>query len=119
MFASGAKLVKMSNGTTKLVLPDGCCNIRFQTGDMKRLMTIDGKQQTIYFYHEAGTLFTQLSLKKDGVLKVYRFENGQFEKHFEDGRKVVYYPDGTVKYIYVDGREKAIFTDGSVEVFQK
>ena len=56
-YASGAKLIKFQNGTTKLVSQTGFTNIRFENGDLKR---INQDKTVVYFYFDVGTLFTQL-----------------------------------------------------------
>ncbi|KAH0570548.1 T-complex protein-10 [Spironucleus salmonicida] len=112
-YKSGAKRFIFKNGTEKIVLPDGITDIQFDNGDIKRVEPSTSGQISIYFYADVGTLFTQLQTTQ-GMVKVYRFQNDQMEKHFEDGRKIVYYPDGTMKYVYTDGTEKAVFPDGEV-----
>ena len=96
-------------------MPDGTADVRFDNGDLKRVCD----NTTIYYYSDVGTLFTQMLDKTAQIVKIYRFANGQVERHFADGRKVVRYQDGTIKYVYADGSERAIFPDGEVAYERK
>lgn len=102
-YAGGARVLQFGNGTTKLLLPGGQTDIRFDNGDLKR---VDG-EVVVYYYSEVGTLFTQLP----DDIRVYRFGNGQLERHSPDGAKTVLYPDGTVKRVGADGREAVEFRE--------
>jgi centromere protein J len=46
-------------------------------------------------------------------IKIYKFKNGQIEKHFPDGTKLIIFNDDTEKYIYNDGSEETYFSDGN------
>jgi len=35
-------------------------------------------------------------------MQVFKFENGQIEKHYKEGYKQIIFPDGTHKMIYED-----------------
>ena len=38
--------------------------------------------------------------------QIFKFDNGQIEKHYSDGSKQISFPDGTKKYIYPNGYEE-------------
>jgi centromere protein J len=48
-------------------------------------------------------------------LQVFKFDNGQIEKHFKDSSKQIIFPDGTLKYILPNGYEETYFADGSMQ----
>ena len=68
-------------------------------------------QKSIYYYNDAKTIQTTYP---DG-LQVFKFSNGQIEKHFIDGSKQITFPDGSLRYILNDGYEETYFVDGSVQ----
>ena len=39
-------------------------------------------------------------------MQVFKFENGQIEKHFIDGMKQIIYPNGVITKIFPDGKEE-------------
>ena len=59
----------------------------------------------IYFFNDSKTI--QTTLPQEG-LQVFKFSNGQIEKHFENGTKHIAFPDGTLKLINQDGEEYSI-----------
>jgi centromere protein J len=65
----------------------------------------------VYFFAEAET--TQTSLP-DGM-QIFKFSNGQIEKHHKEGLKEIKFPDGTIKCIFPNGEEESIFTDGTIQ----
>ena len=66
-------MIKMNNGTTKLILADGTIDIRFDNGDLKRVKG----DVTVYYYNDVETLFTSTPvLGENGLVKIYRFGNG-------------------------------------------
>ena len=48
-------------------------------------------------------------------MEIYKFENGQVEKHYPDGTKQILFNDGSERYIYNDGYEETYFSDGNVQ----
>ena len=56
----------------------------------------------IYYFHEAKTVQTTYS---NGI-QVFKFRNGQIEKHFPDKTKQIIFPDGTQKFIKSKGFEE-------------
>lgn len=48
-------------------------------------------------------------------MNVFRFGNGQIEKHYPDQTKEIYFTDGTVKCIFADGEEESVFPDGTIQ----
>ena len=41
-------------------------------------------------------------------MQVFKFENGQIEKHFIDGMKEIIFPDGFIKKIYPERKKESI-----------
>lgn len=116
--STGVKLSTFKNGTTRITIPSlGITNTKLPNGDLKHLRK-DGI--SVYFYSEAGTLFTSIPVAminpsaatEAEVIKVYRFKSGQVEKHYVDGCKEVYYLNGSKKYVAADGTERAVLPDG-------
>ncbi len=56
----------------------------------------NGKQ--IYFFSDAKTIQTTFP----DNLQVFKFENGQIEKHYGEGCKQIIFPDGTQKVLFED-----------------
>lgn len=69
----------------------------------------------MYYFSETKTTQTT---ETSGV-NVFKFSNGQLEKHYPDGTKEINFPDGTVKCIFADGEEESVFPDGSIHTVEK
>ena len=80
--------------------------IYYPNGDIKQIFS-DGKIS--YKYKDKKMVKTTLN---NGI-KIYKFKNGQIEKHFPDGTKLIIFNDDTEKYIYNDGSEETYFSDGN------
>jgi centromere protein J len=106
--SGGKKEIQYSNGIKKEVYPDGYSIVYFNNKDIKQSFP-DGR--TVYHYSEAKTIQTTFP---DG-LQLFKFANGQIEKHFPDGSKEISFQDGTVKCVYPDGQEESVFPDGTVQ----
>ena len=104
----GKKELVYSNGIKKEVYPDGYSIVYFNNKDIKQCFP-DGR--IVYHYAEAKTVQTTFP---DG-LQLFKFSNGQIEKHFPDGSKEISFQDGTVKCVYPDGQEESVFPDGTVQ----
>jgi centromere protein J len=48
-------------------------------------------------------------------LQVFKFDNGQIEKHYSDGKKQIIFPDKTLKFISKEGEEETYFVDGTIQ----
>lgn len=116
--STGSRLVEYANSRTKLVLPDGCINVKLENGDLNQILP-DGRN--VYLFAEVGTMCTTVPCRMYGsqayrgdkdAVKVYRFGNGQVEHHLPDGQKEVFYPDGVVKYVDAAGRERTVRPGG-------
>lgn len=105
---SGKKEIVYSNGIKKEIYPDGYYIVYFNNKDIKQCFP-DGR--IIYHFADADTTQTTFP---DG-LQLFKFSNGQIEKHFPDGSKEISFQDGTVKCIYPDGQEESVFPDGTVQ----
>ena len=49
-------------------------------------------------------------------MQIFKFSNGQIEKHFPDKTKIICFPDGTKKLIKSDGNEQTIYPNGVVQI---
>lgn len=108
IYEDGRKEIIFNNGVRREVYPDGYTVVYFTNNDIKQTFP-DGK--VVYYFASARTTQTTFT---DG-LQVFKFSNGQLEKHFPDGTKEINFPDGTVKCIFPDGEEESIFPDGTVQ----
>ena len=59
----------------------------------------------IYFFNESKTVQSTIPIEK---LQVFKFSNGQIERHYDNGEKQILYSDGTVKLINKYGYEETI-----------
>jgi hypothetical protein len=55
---------------------------------------------------------------KNGV-EIYKFENGQIEKHYPDGSKIILFNDGSKIFIDKDGEETSISDDNFIKIDKK
>lgn len=108
LYEDGRKEIIFNNGVRREVYPDGYTVVYFTNNDIKQTFP-DGK--VVYYFASAKTTQTTFT---DGM-QVFKFSNGQLEKHFIDGTKEINFPDGTVKCIFPDGEEESIFPDGTVQ----
>ena len=82
--------------------------VHFVNGDIKQNYP-DGK--TVYYFNDSQATQTTFN---DG-LQVFKFNNGQIEKHYPDGSKQIAFPDGSMRYILADGYEETYYQDGSIQ----
>uniref|UniRef100_A0A1X7V3K4 Centromere protein J C-terminal domain-containing protein n=2 Tax=Amphimedon queenslandica TaxID=400682 RepID=A0A1X7V3K4_AMPQE len=102
----GSKVLLYSNGTKKVVSPNGLTStMYFFNGDIKRTQE-DG--DVIYYYSSSQTTHTT---KPDGT-EIIKFKNGQSETHHRNGSKDIVFPDGTIRHVLPSGEEKIKFSDG-------
>ena len=73
--------------------------IYFINGDIKQSYK-DGKK--IYFYKDSNTVQTTYP---NGI-NVFKFNNGQIEKHFPNGIKKVFFQNGTIDCIYDENKNE-------------
>mmetsp|Transcript_38837 Transcript_38837/g.91377 ORF Transcript_38837/g.91377 Transcript_38837/m.91377 type:complete len:1080 (+) Transcript_38837:71-3310(+) len=107
IFKDGRREVEFTNGLRKVMWADGRATVFFQNGDRKE---IHPDKVVVYHYCETGAVQTTLPDKTE----VYRFADGQFERHYPDGSKEIRFPNGTSKQIFADGAEEIVFADGTV-----
>lgn len=81
-YANSKKEVIFRKGVRKEIFPDGYTIVYFKNKDIKQTYP-DGK--VVYYFDEARTTQTT---ELDGV-HIYKFYNGQIEKHFPDGSKEI------------------------------
>ena len=85
----------------KEVFSDGYQLIHFPNGDMKQKF-VGKDEKVIYFYNETNTVQTTL---KNGI-NIFKFNNGQIEKHYPDGSKYIFYTNGLRRKISKNGTEE-------------
>lgn len=81
-YQNGKKEIIFNNGVKKQIFPDGYTIVYFNNRDVKQTFP-DAKG--VYYFSEAETTQTTYP---DG-LKVFRFGNGQIEKHYPDQTKEI------------------------------
>ena len=90
------------SGVQKEIHSDGYQLVKFPNNDIKQLFP-DGRM--IYFFNESKTVQSTIPIEK---LQVFKFSNGQIERHYDNGEKQILYSDGTVKLINKYGYEETI-----------
>lgn len=89
-FANKKKEIIFRKGVRKEIFPDGYTVVYFKNRDIKQTYP-DGK--VVYYFDEARTTQTT---ETNGI-HIFKFDNGQIEKHFPDGTKQIKFEDGTTK----------------------
>ena len=82
IFENGKKELIFNNGVKKQIFPDGYQIVYFNNKDIKQTYP---DKKSVYYFSEANT--TQTTFPNE--LKVFRFSNGQIEKHYPDQTKEV------------------------------
>ncbi len=82
MFRNGKKEVVFANRVRRETFPDGYIIVYFNNGDIKQTFP---DQTVVYYFAEAQTTQTSLSTG----MQVFKFSNGQIEKHHNDGYKEI------------------------------
>ena len=109
IYDNNKKEIIFNSGVKKEVFSDGYQLIYFPNGDMKQ--KFPGKEGKImYFYKETNTVET--TYKKG--LNIFKFNNGQLEKHYPDGSKYIFYTNGLRRKISKNGTEE-IFNPEELE----
>lgn len=106
------KEIIFKSGVRKEVFGDGYQMVYFNNGDLKQMFP-NGK--VVYFFNEDKTIQTTYP----DQLQVFKFENGQVERHHPDGTKQIAFPDGSLRYIFPDGEEETYYLDGKVQKTSK
>ena len=70
---------------------------------------LDGKSK--YFFKDANTVQTSYP---NGI-QIFKFYNGQIEKHFPNGLKKIFFPNGTIDYIFDNQKEENINDEKEIE----
>ena len=100
------KEIIFKSGVRKEIFMDGYQLVHFPNGDMKQKF-VGKDEKVIYFYSETNTVQTTF---KNG-LNIFKFGNGQIEKHYPDGSKYIIYNNGVKRKISKDGREEVFIPD--------
>jgi len=101
IFENNKKEIIFQSGVRKEIFPDGYQLINFPNGDMKQKFVGD-EEKVMYFYSETNTVQTSF---KNGV-NIFKFNNGQIEKHYPDGSKYIFYYNGMRRKISKNGTEE-------------
>ena len=95
------KEIIFKSGVRKEIFMDGYQLVHFPNGDLKQKF-VGKEEKVIYYYNETSTVQTTY---KNG-LNIFKFSNGQIEKHYPDGSKFIIYTNGIKRKIYKNGREE-------------
>ena len=95
------KEIIFKSGVRKEIFMDGHQLVHFPNGDMKQKF-VGKEEKVIYYYNETSTVQTTY---KNG-LNIFKFSNGQIEKHYPDGSKFIIYTNGIKRKISKSGREE-------------
>ena len=95
------KEIIFKSGVRKEIFMDGYQLVYFPNGDIKQKY-VGKEEKVIYFYNETNTVQTTF---KNG-LNIFKFNNGQIEKHYPDGSKFIIYTNGIKRKISKSGREE-------------
>ena len=108
-FDKNKKEIIFLSGIRKEIYFDGYQIIYFTNGDIKQIFPEKRKQ--VYYFNESKIIQTTIPDK----IQVFKFENGQIEKHFINGDKEIVYPNGNIKRINKDGKEENFFNEENEE----
>ena len=97
------KEIIFKSGVRKEIFMDGHQLVHFPNGDMKQKF-VGKEEKVIYYYSETSTVQTTY---KNG-LNIFKFSNGQIEKHYPDGSKFIIYTNGIKRKISKSGREEVL-----------
>ena len=106
IYENSKKEIIFQSGVRKEIFPDGYQLINFPNGDKKQKF-IGKEEKIMYFYNETNTIQTSF---KNGI-NIFKFNNGQIEKHYPDGSKYIFYPNGYRRKIAKDGNETAFISE--------
>ena len=101
IYEDSKKEILFKSGVKKEIFPDGYQLINFPNGDKKQKF-IGEEEKIMYFYNDTNTVQTTF---KNGI-NIFKFNNGQIEKHYPDGSKYIYYTNGIRRKISKSGNEK-------------
>ena len=103
IYNNNKKEIIFKSGVRKEIFMDGYQLVHFPNGDLKQKFF--GKdEKVIYYYNETNTVQTTF---KSG-LNIFKFSNGQIEKHYPDGSKYIIYTNGIKRKISKNGKEEMI-----------
>ena len=106
IYDNNKKEIIFKSGVRKEIFMDGYQLVYFPNGDMKQKF-IGKDEKVIYYYSETNTVQTTF---KNG-LNIFKFSNGQIEKHCPDGSKFIIYTNGIKRKISKSGREEVFMPD--------
>ena len=109
IYEDNKKEIIFKSGVKKEVFSDGYQLINFPNGDMKQKF-VGKDEKVMYFYCETNTVQTTF---KNGM-NIFKFNNGQIEKHYPDGSKYIIYTNGIRRKISKDGIEE-VFTSEEID----
>ena len=106
IYADNRKEIIFKSGVKKEIYQDGYQLVYFPNGDMKQKF-VGEDEKFIYYYSETNTVQTTF---KNG-LNIFKFSNGQIEKHYSDGSKYIIYTNGIKRKISRNGKEEVIIPE--------
>ena len=101
IYDNNKKEIIFKSGVRKEIYMDGYQLVHFPNGDMKQKF-VGKEEKVIYYYSETNTVQTTF---KNG-LNIFKFSNGQIEKHYPDGSKFIIYTNGIKRKISKNGTEE-------------
>ena len=103
IYNNNKKEIIFKSGVRKEIFMDGYQLVHFPNGDLKQKF-FGNYEKVIYYYNETNTVQTTF---KNG-LNIFKFSNGQIEKHYPDGSKYIIYTNGIKRKISKNGKEEMI-----------
>lgn len=106
IYSDNKKEIIFKSGVRKEIYTDGYQLIHFPNGDMKQKFVGKG-EKIVYYYKDTNTVQTTF---KSG-LNVFKFSNGQIEKHYPDGARFIIYANGIKRKMSKNGKEEMIIPE--------
>ena len=106
IFDDNKKEIIFKSGVRKEIYTDGYQLIHFPNGDIKQKFVGKG-EKIVYYYKDTNTVQTTF---KSG-LNVFKFSNGQIEKHYPDGSRFIIYANGIKRKMSKNGKEEMIIPE--------
>ena len=106
IYDDNKKEIIFKSGVRKEIYTDGYQLIHFPNGDIKQKYAGE-REKIVYFYKDTNTVQTTF---KSG-LNVFKFSNGQIEKHYPDGSRFIIYANGIKRKMSKNGKEEMIIPE--------
>ena len=106
IYDDNKKEIIFKSGVRKEIYIDGYQLIHFPNGDIKQKF-VGKEEKIVYYYKDTSTVQTTF---KSG-LNVFKFSNGQIEKHYPDGSRFIIYANGIKRKMSKNGKEEMIIPE--------